>query len=126
MKKLLLGAVASVALLCFSTGAWADPVSEVWVCTLEEGKTLDDAQAANSKWLAWMRTKVNQEIKSSAITAIVGKTQEFRWVDTYPDLATWAAGKAALQTDEGKAIESVFDGITNCSANQLYQVRATK
>jgi hypothetical protein len=126
MKKLLLGAFASVALLCFSAGAWADPVSEVWLCSLEEGKTLDDAQAANSKWLAWMRAKVNKEITSSAITAVVGKTQEFRWVDTYPDLATWAAAKAALDTEEGAAAEAVFEGITNCGSNQLYRVRATK
>ncbi|MDA0706134.1 MAG: hypothetical protein O2907_05130 [Proteobacteria bacterium] len=52
MKNLLLGAFASAALLCFSAGALADEVSEVWTCTLEEGKTIDDAQAANSKWLA--------------------------------------------------------------------------
>jgi hypothetical protein len=126
MRKLLLGAFASVALLCFSAGALADEVSEVWTCTLEEGKTIDDAQVANSKWLAWMRANVHKDIRSMAATAVVGNSQEFRWVDTYPDLATWAAGKAALDTEEGRAIETVFAGITDCSRNELVRVRPTK
>lgn len=126
MKKLLMGAFASAALLCFSAGALADEVSEVWTCTLEEGKTLDDAQTANSKWLAWMRANVNEGIRSMAATAVVGNSQEFRWVDTYPDLATWAAAKAALDTEEGNAIEAVFAGITKCGKNELVRARPTK
>jgi hypothetical protein len=125
MKNLVLGAFASVALLC-SAGAWADRVSEVFVCTLEEGKTIEDAQAANSKWLAWMRKNVHEDIVSSAITAIVGPSTEFRYVDTYPDLATWSAAKLALQTDEGMAAESVFEGVIDCGGNTLYRVRETK
>lgn len=126
MKNPLVGAFASAALLCFSAVVLADEVSEVWTCTLEEGKTLDDAQAANSKWLAWMRKNVNEGIRSVAATAVVGNSQEFRWVDTYPDLATWAAAKAALDTEEGAAIETVFAGITDCSSNELLRVRPTK
>ncbi|MDA0706135.1 MAG: hypothetical protein O2907_05125 [Proteobacteria bacterium] len=61
-----------------------------------------------------------------AVTAIVGNPEHFRWVDTYPDLATWAAGKAALDTEEGAAIDTVFSGIQECSGNELLRARPTK
>ena len=126
MKKLLLGAFASVALLCFSAGAHADPVSEVFTCKLEKGKSIADAQAVNSKWLAFMRANVSEDIRSSAATAVVGNSDEFMYVDTYPDLATWAAGKDALGTDEGQAVTSGFDDIMECDKNRLYRIRTTE
>jgi hypothetical protein len=125
MKKLFLGAFASIALLCFSTGAWADKVSEVFTCELKDDKTIADAQAVNSKWLAFMRANVSKDITSTAATAIVGNSDDFLYVDTYPDLATWAAGQAALDTDEGKAVTSGFDDIMECGKNRLYRNRAT-
>jgi hypothetical protein len=125
MKKLFLGAFASMTLLCFSAGAWADAVSEVYTCELKDGKTVADAQAVNSKWLAFMRAKVSEDIRSVAATAVVGNQNEFMYVDTYPDLAAWAAGKAALETDEGKAVSSGFDDIMDCEKNRLYRIRPT-
>ncbi len=126
MKKLILSAFASLALLCFSAGAWADKVSEVFECELEKGKTLADAQAVNTKWLAFMKAKVSKDITSVAATTVVGKSKGFLYVDTYPDIATWAAGKAALQTDEGKAIESGFDDVMECDKNKLYRIQPTE
>jgi hypothetical protein len=126
MKKLLLSAFASVALLCFSTGAWADKVSEVFECELEKGMTMANAQAVNVKWLAFMHANVSKDITSVAATVLVGKSVEFRYVDTYPDLATWAAAKAALETDEGKAVEGGFEGVIECDENKLYRLLPTE
>ncbi len=123
VKKLLLGAFASLALLCFSAGAWADKVTEVFECELEKGKTLADAQAVNKKWLAFMKANVSEDITSAAATTVVGKSKGFLYLDTYPDLATWAAGKAALQTDEGQAVESGFDDVMECDKNKLYRIQ---
>ena len=123
MKKLLLSAFASMALLCFSTGAWADRVSEVFECELEKGKTLADAQAVNKQWLAFMKANVSEDITSVAATVLVGDFDEFLYVDTYPDLATWAAAKAALETDEGQAVEGWFEGVIECDENKLYRLR---
>ena len=124
MKKLLLSAFASMALLCFSAGAWADRVSEVFECELEKGKTLADAQEVNKKWLAFMHANVSEDITSVAATVLVGKSKEFLYVDTYPDLATWAAGNAALETDKGKAVVSGFEDVIECDENKLYRLRA--
>jgi len=126
MKKTILGAFASLALLFFSAGAWADKVSEVFDCELEDGKTLDDAQAVNTKWLAFMKANVSKEITSTAATVVVGKSKGFLYVDTYPDIATWAAAKEALQTDEGKAVVSGFEDIMECDKNKLYRLRPTE
>ena len=126
MKKLILGAFAPVALLCLSAGAWADEVSNVYTCTLEEGKTVADAQAVNTKWLAFMRANVSEDISSVAATAVVGDSDAFLWVDTYPDLATWAAGQEALDSDEGNAVESGFADVVDCSGNRLWRLRPTE
>jgi len=126
MKKLLLGAVASMVLLCFSAGAWADPVSEVFECKLEKGKTLDDAQAVNKTWLAFMKANVSEEITSVAATVLVGKSDGFLYVDTYPDLATWTAGKAALETDEGQAAENAFGDVMECEKTTLYTIHRSE
>lgn len=124
MKKLLLGACASLAL--FSAGAWADKVSEVFECELEKGMTMANAQAVNVKWLAFMHANVSKDITSVAAIVLVGKSDEFRYVDTYPDLATWAAAKAALETDEGKAVEGGFEGVIDCDENKLYRLQPTE
>ena len=126
MKKSLLSAFASVALLCFSTGALADQVSEVFECELEKGMTMAKAQAINSKWLAFMHANVSEDITSVAAIVLVGKSDEFRYVDTYPDLATWAAAKAALETDEGQAVEGAFEGVIECNKNKLYRLLSTE
>jgi len=126
MRKLLLGAFASMAVLCFSAGAWADGVSEVFECDLEKGKTIDDAQAVNQTWLAFMKANVSEDITSVAATVLVGKSDGFLYVDTYPDLATWAAGKAALETDEGQAVESGFDDIMECEKTTLYTIHRSE
>jgi len=112
MKKLLLSAFASMALLCFSTGAWADRVSEVFECELEKGKTLADAQEVNKKWLAFMHANVSEDITSVAATVLVGKSKEF------------PAGNAALETDKGKAVVSGFEDVIECDENKLYRLRA--
>jgi hypothetical protein len=126
MKKLLLGAFTSVALLCFSAGAWADKISELFECELEKGATIADAQAINVKWLAFMRANVSEDISSVAATVVVGDFDEFLYVDTYPDLATWAAAKTALETDEGQALETSFGDVMECDESTLYRVHPTE
>ena len=124
MKKLLLGAFTSLAL--FSAGAWADTVSEVFECKFEKGATLADAQALNEKWLAFMKANVSEDISSAAATALVGDFDEFLYVDTYPDVATWAAAKTALESDEGQAIETGFSDVMECDESTLYRVHPTE
>ena len=126
MKKYPLQALAAIALLFFSGSIIADTYAQVFNCKLEEGKTAEDAHAANSKWLKWVNANVNGEVTSSSGVAVVGDNKAFLWVDTYPDLATWSATQTALDSKEGKAaLKDLFKGITDCTENRLWKLTPT-
>jgi hypothetical protein len=126
MRKFMTVVMASI-MLCVGGVATADPVSEVWNCVLKDGKTTDDAQATNSKWLAWAR-KVggSDEITSSMGTSVVGDSGGFIWVDTFPDLATWAKVNEASSSDEYAPLGEAFEELQTCSGNRLWSSAATK
>jgi len=124
MKKLTTALFASILLLT-GGAALADPVSHVWTCKLNDGKTSEDAQALNGKWLAWARkVSGSDEIKSSLVTAVVGDTG-FLWVDTFPDLVTWAKVNEAGNADD-TGLDAEFDALQTCSGSRLYRGEETK
>ena len=127
MKKLVSGAfVASIA-LCLGGIASADSIVEAWTCDLEDDKTIEDVQAINSKWLKWVNERVEGGgVKSAIGTAVVGNAEIFLFVDTYPDLATWAATKDLLDSDEGDELDDLFEGVSECSENRLWKMEETK
>ena len=122
------GVAIATGFLCVSVVAAAEPTyKEVWTCTLDENKTIDDVQAANSKWLKWINETVKGgNISSSVVSSVVGNTETFLYVDSYPDLTTWSAAKAALDTEEGQAVEEVFEGVSDCTENHLYKMTPTE
>jgi hypothetical protein len=128
MKSLLTRVMLAGALTCLGMAASAETTyEEVWTCELEEGKTIEDIQAANSKWLASVNEKTGKgKIRSSVVRAVVGNTDMFLFVDTYPDLATWSATKEFLGSDEGEEVEQLFEGLSDCSENRLYRRDYTK
>ena len=127
MKKYPLQALAAIAFIFFSGSIIADTYAEVYNCKLEEGKTAEDAHAANSKWLKWVNKNVaNGTVTSSSGTAVVGDNKAFLWVDTYPDLNTWSAVQTALDSKEGKeALKDLFKGVTDCKENRLWKLTPT-
>lgn len=127
MKKFLLLALTTIAFVVFSGSSFAATYAEVFECKLEEGKTVEDAHAVNSKWLKWVNEHGGEgKITSNAGTAVVGNTEAFLWIDTYPDLATWSAIKTALDSDEGKAaLKDLFKGITDCKESRLWKLDPT-
>lgn len=124
MKKLITSMLA-VTFLC-SGAAFADDYREVWECTAKEGKSLDDIQAINSKWLAWMRKNVDKNISSAVLTAVIGKLDGFIFVDTYPSLEVWGAGKAAQDDNDDLAdLFAEFDAAVDCGESRLWRKRPT-
>ena len=96
MKKRFIATFVALVAFCFSGIAMADSIGESWTCKVKEGKTIEDVQAKNSEWLKWINANVEGGgITSSVGTAVVGNAQTFIFVDTYPNLATWAAAKIA-------------------------------
>ena len=121
MKKAITVMLASL-IISVSGFALADPVTEVWTCTLNDGKTAEDSQAIGKKWVAIVRKLTgNDEITSSWVSAVVGDAGNFLWVDTYPSLEVWAAAQTAIDNSEEYA--PIGDGlyeIETCSGNRLY------
>ena len=127
MKNLLSVTSVATIVLCLSNVAIADSVVEAFTCKLEEGKTVEDVQAKNSEWLKWINANVEGGGITSAVgTAVVGNTGTFIFVDTYPNLATWAAAKDALDTEAGEELDDLFDGISDCSENRLWKIESTE
>lgn len=122
MKRIITVTIASL-LLGVSGIVSADPVTMVWTCTLNDGVTAEQSQAAGKKWVALVRKlSGNDEITSSWVTAIVGETEHFMWADTYPSLEVWAAVQTAwANSEEAAALEEEFEANETCPKNRLYR-----
>jgi hypothetical protein len=126
MKNVFTTVLFTLAFAFYCSSAVADSIVASYSCELKDGKTPEELQAVNSKWLKWVRTNVNQNIESSVGSPVVGKLDHFIFVDTYPDLATWAAAQTALDSDAASELENMFDEIAECTENRLWKLEATQ
>lgn len=125
MKKLSVAVLTSL-LLVFSAGASADSYSNVVSCKLKEGKTKEDAQALNGKWLKWARaTAGSDDIRSSFASAVVGETEGFVWIDNYPSLVVWAKVAEAELKDDDAELSAAFGELADCDRNRLWKIEPT-
>ena len=125
--RIKISTVVAVFTIAFiSNSVLADTIVESYTCKLKEGKEQKELQAINSKWLKWVTTNVNEHIESSVGTAVVGKQDMFLFVDTYPDLAVWAATQTALDSDAASELKDIFDPVSDCSENRLWKFEPTK
>jgi hypothetical protein len=122
MKKILLTAVATV-LLVLSAGVNAEPVTIVFNCELNDGKTKEDALAINAKWLKWARaTGGSDEITSAYVATLIGDMTGHLWVDTYPDLVTWAK---VFDAEAESEISAAFDALEECTRTSMLRGEQT-
>ncbi len=123
-KTLLIGVALGI---CVAANA-GTRVEEVWECTLNEGKTLEEVHATNGAWLKFVNAKVaGGDIHSYVATSIVGDTiPRFVFVDSFPNMKAWIATKAALETDEGQALEAALNDVARCESNTLYSTTETE
>ena len=126
MRAFKTALLVSSALL-LSAVASADSVVESWQCKLKDDAKIEDVQAMNSKWLKFVNDNIKGgKITSSVGTAIVGSQNSFLFVDVYPDLATWAAAKEALDSDAADELDDIFDDLNECKENRLWKMEDTK
>lgn len=78
--------------------------------------------------MKWVRANVEggEAIQSAVGSPIVGNLEIFLFVDTYPDLATWAAAKEALDSDAADEFDDMFDELSECSQNRVWKMEDTK
>ena len=120
MKKLTI----AILLLAFSGLCIADDSHTVvmFKCKLKDGKEMEEVRANNVRWLANARKSGESEgINSYALEPQIGELDHFLFIDSYPDLATWAKAQAAEETEESKAINAAFDELMDCEKNRMYK-----
>jgi hypothetical protein len=126
MKSILVQMITLIAMLGIWATASADTsFREVWTCNVNEGKTIDDVRAANSRWVKFINANVDGGgITSHIITSVVGNasTGSFGYVDSFPSLESWTAAKSATDgNEEGEAIDEALGEAAECSENRLYE-----
>jgi len=123
MKSQMIKTLLLTTAVTLTTAASADTrIIEVWNCKLPEGKTIEDVHAANKTWRTFVNETVEGgDIQSSIVTSVVGGSTGYMFVDSYPNLAAWAATKAALKTPEGLAVEVIIFGVSLCTTNTLHE-----
>ena len=122
MNKIFLAVILCLTPLLALAAAGDTRIAELYVCELKEGKEMDAVKANNVKWLAYTRKAAgSDDVRSYALTPVVGDLSTFMFVDSYPDMATWSKVKSALESPEGEAIEAGFEDLMECTKNRLYE-----
>ena len=102
-------------------------VDEVWTCTINDGKTMEEFQATNLKWVQFLNAHVEGgDIHSYIATPVVGAQGQFVGIDSFPSMASWTAHKALLEKPEGRELMAAFEKVSTCSSNSLYSVAETE
>ncbi len=105
------------------TASASTRINEVWTCTVNKGKTIDDVKMANHKWVKYVNKAVKGgDIQSYVATTIVGERKNFVYVDSFPSMESWTAQKAAMGKDAGKKLEEFLSTVAKCQSNSLYSV----
>ena len=96
MKKVLLFTVFLLAPAWCLADNHDTSIVEMWKCSLKDGKTMEEVQAVNKRWLAMTRKVAGtEEINSYSLETVVGDLTIFGFADASPDMATYAKVKAA-------------------------------
>jgi hypothetical protein len=99
-----------------------DRVVELWTCTLQDGKTLDDVKVVNGKWVKFQNSSIpGAGIRSWALTSIVGQPGSFLYLDSFPSLEVWSKSRAASATPAGVALDDELNAVAECATNSLHE-----
>ena len=122
----MLSTLVAVMFAFISHSIFADSIVATFTCKLNDGSKKEDVQAVNSKWLKYVTENISKDITSSFGTAVVGNQDIFMFIDTYPDLETWAKTETSLNSEDGLVIVDMFEEVSHCSENRLWRVEPTK
>ncbi len=122
--KAQLTKILSVFLVLFIWGtAVADStVRLVWICSINDGQTMDDVRAANSAWVRFMHANVDDAIVSVILTPVIGNVEAGRFIfaDDFPSYDVWNQAREASATGDGEAIDAAINEASTCDNSSLY------
>ena len=113
-------------------GVWGTAVADstvrlVWICSVNDGKTMDDVRASNSAWVKFMHAEVDKAISSTILTPVVGNVEAGRFIfaDDFPSYDVWNESRKASETDEGQAIDAAINAAATCGNNSLHSAEVS-
>ena len=122
MKKTVLALAILMLPGLWLAAAGDKRILEIYQCELKEGKTVEEVRTNNERWLVNTRKAAgSDDIRSYHLQPKVGDLTTFVFIDSYPDMATWAAAESAGESEESKAIEAAFEELMDCTKNRLYE-----
>ena len=125
ISREFLRGIGAVALLITSLSLADEPrVNQIWTCTLNEGRTIEDLNAVHGKWIAWAnKQSYGGDIQDAVAQSIVASEFVVIIIDSYPDMATLAADWEAYgNSKESQALDAEYDEVSTCTSNALYSV----
>ncbi len=123
MKTFLARFLALLFVFGIAGSAIAEETARVvWICTVNDGKTLDDVRAANSAWVVFMHENVDDAITSTILTPVIGNFEGGRFVfaDDFPSFDVWNEARKASDSDEGQAIDAAINEAATCTNSSMY------
>jgi hypothetical protein len=121
MKNLLSVFLMTAVVTVSGVASAGTHVEEVWDCTLNEGKTMEQVNAVNAKWVEFINKQVKGKgITSRSVTPLVGDLSSFVFVDAFPNLQSWTDAKAAMDSKKGREMDEEFAAVSECTSNALY------
>jgi hypothetical protein len=117
--------ICATGLLVCAALAHADArIEVVWTCTLNDGKSLEDVQAVNGKWLKWNRDNGIGGVTSHVANMVLGgELTTILLIDSYPGWETYAEEAAKYDSPEGEALDAAFAEVVTCPSNTVWQVQ---
>jgi hypothetical protein len=121
MKNLLSVFLMTAVVTVSGVASAGTHVEEVWDCTLNEGKTMEQVNVVNAKWVEFINKQVKGKgITSRSVTPLVGDLSSFVFVDAFPNLQSWTDAKAAMDSKKGREMDEEFAAVSECTSNALY------
>jgi hypothetical protein len=122
MKTSMVRILALVFMLGIWGSAAADTIRVVWICDVNEGKTMDDVRAANEAWVKYHTANNDERISSVILTPMIGNMQPGRFIfsDDFPSIEVWNASLKLSETDEGAAIDAALGDAATCPQNSMH------
>jgi len=104
-------------------------VVEVWQCQLNDGKTVDDLNAASSAWLAAVKSMdggaETQAFHNYRVVANVGD-DDFLFISITPNLAVWGKLAEAYPDSAAQKADVAWGEVADCKGNTLWASEEVK
>lgn len=124
MRLISLVTLSFAVLLTGATLARAE-TQEAFLCTLKEGKTLEDLMKVSAQFAAEaVKLPGGKDYEARILVPIASQNmQSVIWIGSMPTFSAMASFSDAYQASEaGKKLDKGFQGVVDCQSHSYWQV----